>query len=57
MIQKQIRQSKIIEINKVLNLIAGDIDMFRSTMEKIVDLSGFEVNFHQVDIKDLEKYR
>ncbi len=41
----------------MLNLIAGDIDMFRSTMEKIVDLSGFEVNFHQVDIKDLEKYR
>ena len=37
--------------------ITGDIDMFRSTMEKIVDLSGFEVNFHQVDIKDLEKYR
>ncbi|WP_277250820.1 hypothetical protein [Peptoniphilus vaginalis] len=57
MIQKQIRQSKIIEINKVLNLIAGDIDLFRSTMEKIVDLSGFEVSFHQVDIKDLEKYR
>lgn len=37
--------------------ITGDINLFRSTMEKIVDLSNFKVSFHQVDIKDLEKYR
>ena len=37
--------------------ITGDIDQFRYTMEKIVDLSGFDVNFHKVDTKDLIKYR
>ena len=37
--------------------ITGDINLFRSTMEKIVDLSDFKVSFHQVDIKNLEKYR
>ena len=37
--------------------ITGDIDQFRYTMEKIVDLSEFEVNFHKVDTKDLIKYR
>lgn len=37
--------------------ITGDIDKFRYTMEKIVDLSDFHVKFHQVKIEDLEKYR
>lgn len=37
--------------------ITGDIKKFKYTMEKIVDLSSFEVNFHNVKIKDLEKYK
>ena len=37
--------------------ITGDIDKFRYTMEKIVDLSEFDVKFHKVKIEDLEKYK
>lgn len=37
--------------------ITGDIDKFRYTMEKIVDLSDFDVKFHSVKIEDLEKYK
>lgn len=37
--------------------ITGDIDKFRFTMDKIVDLSDFNVKFHHVKIEDLEKYK
>lgn len=37
--------------------IIGDIDKFRYTMEKIVDLSEFDVKFHNIEIEDLEKYK
>lgn len=44
--------------NKTIDFyITGDIDKFRFTMDKIVDLSDFNVNFHHVKIKDLEKYK
>lgn len=37
--------------------ITGDIDEFCYTMEKIVDLSEFDVKFYKVKIEDLEKYK
>ena len=37
--------------------ITCDIDKFRYTMEKIVDLSEFDVKFHKVKIEYLEKYK
>ncbi|OLR64752.1 glutamate racemase [Peptoniphilus porci] len=37
--------------------ITGDVDKFHFTMDKIADLSDFDVSFHHVKIEDLEKYK
>lgn len=36
--------------------ITGDIDLFKFTMKKIVDLSDFSLKFHQVNNENLIKY-